>query len=69
MNNTIGVVKYYNTREFSRILVKNGYKCIRKNGDHFIFENANLKKKIIINKNLNKMVMRRLIKQYNLTLK
>ena len=51
-------------REFEPILKANGYREIRSNGSHFIYSNGN--NQITINKDLNKMVRRRLIKENNL---
>ena len=51
-------------REFEPILKANGYREIRSNGSHFIYSNGN--NQITVNKDLNKMVRRRLIKENNL---
>ncbi len=53
-------------REFQRILINNGYKVIRNHGDHKIYSNGT--RTISINlTNPNQMVMKRLIKDYGLT--
>ena len=57
----------YPTKElsdFADILKNNGYREIRSNGSHFIFSNG--KNTISANKDLNKMVRIRLIKENNL---
>ena len=51
-------------REFEPILKANGYREIRSNGSHFIYSNGATK--ITVNKDLNKMVRERLIKENNL---
>ena len=52
-------------REFESILTKNNFYYKRSNGSHFVYQND--KGRIItVNKDLNKMVRRRLIKEYNL---
>lgn len=51
-------------REFETILKSNGYREIRSNGSHFIYSNGT--KQITVNKDLNKMVRKRLIKENNL---
>ena len=51
-------------REFEPILKANGYHEIRIRGSHFIYGNG--KNQITVNKDLNKMVRRRLIKENNL---
>ena len=51
-------------REFEPILKANGYREIRSNGSHFIYSNGN--NQITVNKDLNKMVRKRLIKENNL---
>ena len=51
-------------REFEPILKANGYREIRSNGSHFIYSNGN--NQITVNKDLNKMVRERLIKENNL---
>jgi predicted RNA binding protein YcfA (HicA-like mRNA interferase family) len=57
-----------NDREFACILKKNGYVIARHAGDHTIWYNEEHKDSITVNKNLNPMVMRRLIKSHNLTI-
>ena len=56
--------KSKNLREFEPILKANGYREIRSKGSHFIYGNG--KNQITVNKDLNKMVRRRLIKENNL---
>lgn len=51
-------------REFETILKVNGYHEIRSRGSHFIYGNG--KNQIAVNKDLNKMVQLRLIKENNL---
>ena len=51
-------------RSFVPILEKNGYHEVRSNGSHFIYSNGI--KQITVNKDLNKMVRRRLIKENSL---
>lgn len=53
-------------REFVPILYKNGYRRVRSNGSHFVYINRTTHKHITINKNLNRMVRERLIKENNL---
>jgi len=53
-------------REFAKLLKKNGYVVVRSSGDHTIWTNANRKDSITVNKNINPMVMRRLIKEHNI---
>lgn len=53
-------------REFIPILNKNGFKLARTSGSHFIFVNRVTHRHISVNKDLNKMVRLRLIKEYNL---
>ena len=51
-------------REFADVLKSNGYHEARRNGSHYIFTNG--KNTISANKDLNKMVRKRLIKENNL---
>lgn len=51
-------------REFEPILKANGYHEIRSRGSHFVYGNG--KNQITVNKDLNKMVQLRLIKENNL---
>lgn len=51
-------------REFVPVLISNGYREIRSNGSHFIYSNGI--RQITVNKDLNKMVRKRLIKENNL---
>ncbi|MBQ4523388.1 MAG: type II toxin-antitoxin system HicA family toxin [Lachnospiraceae bacterium] len=53
-------------REFIPILKRNGFMLARSNGSHFIFINRKTHRHITINKNLNRMVRERLIKENNL---
>lgn len=53
-------------REFVLILYKNGFRLARSKGSHFIYINRVTHRHIAINKNLNRMVRERLIKENNL---
>lgn len=53
-------------REFVPILRKNGYRYARCKGSHFIYINRTTHRIITVNKNLNRMVRERLIKENNL---
>ena len=53
-------------REFKPILLRNGYRFTRCKGSHFIYMNRNSHKIITVNKDLNKMVRERLIKENKL---
>ncbi len=57
-------VSMKDVREMQKILKNNGYKYIRCRGSHFIYSDGN--NTIVVNKDLNRMVARRLIKQYQL---
>lgn len=60
----IGKTKDYNTKEFKRLLIDNGFELSRTQGDHYIFKRNN--ETIVATKNPNKMMIRRMIKTYNL---
>ena len=53
-------------REFEPISLRHGYRFARSNGSHFIYMNRTTHKTITVNKDLNKMVRERLIKENNL---
>ena len=53
-------------RDFDVILRKNGYTPTRCKGSHFIYINRTSHKIITVNKDLNKMVRERLIKENKL---
>ena len=53
-------------REFVPILRKNGYRLARSHGSHFVYINRVTHRHISVNKNLNRMVRERLIKENNL---
>lgn len=53
-------------REFLPILEMNEYEYRRSNGSHFMFVNKITGKTLVINTKLNKMVRRKLIREYNL---
>lgn len=57
-------IKEYTTRKFRKLLKRNGYEYVRCNGDHFIYRKG--ESTIVINKDLNRAVAKRLIKQYEL---
>lgn len=57
-------MKVYSDREFGKILDNNGYRHIRTKGSHLIYGNGS--RTISVNKNLNRMVAQRLIKEYAL---
>ena len=60
----IGKTKSYSKREFHRVLLDNGFELVRTRGSHYVFKRGN--EEIVTNKDINKMVIRRLIKTYNL---
>lgn len=53
-------------REFVPILRKNGYTKARSKGSHFTYINRTIHRTITVNKDLNRMVRERLIKEYGL---
>ncbi len=53
-------------REFEPILLRNGYRLVRTNGSHFVYINRITHKHISVNKDLNRIVRERLIKEYKL---
>lgn len=57
-----------NDRKFAKALKANGYVIARHSGDHTIWYNADKKDSITVNKCINPMVMRRLIREHNLTI-
>lgn len=63
----MGQKKTMSVRDMKKILNENGYKYIRCKGDHFIYSNG--VNTIVINRNLNRMVAERLIKENNLVWK
>ena len=64
-NNTkLGRTKEFSIREFEQILKKNGFKFYRQKGDHLIYKRNS--EMIVITKKLNKMIARRLLKEYHL---
>ena len=61
------VAKQFKTREFLKIVKKNGYRYERSNGDHDIFFNGiNHLTVPTGSSDINIMLARRLIKEYNL---
>jgi len=63
----LGRTKEYSTQEFIRILLNNGFEYVSCKGDHKKFRRGN--EIVVVNKKLNKMVARRLLKEYNLNFK
>lgn len=58
--------KFKQWEGFDKILKANGYVPNRVHGSHFIYRNRALGRTISVNKDLNPMVKRRLIKEYSL---
>lgn len=59
--------RIYNKKEMDRLLRRNGFLLIRKNGDHFIYKKKGVKDNVVITGGENnKMLCKRLIKTYNL---
>lgn len=54
-------------REMQTVLKDNGYKYVRCRGSHFIYSDG--VNTIAVNKDLNRMVAKRLVKQYHLIIK
>jgi len=63
----IGKTKDYNTQEFKRLLMDNGFEFDRQKGDHYIYKRGN--DVVVATKKPNKMMIRRQIKTYNLKFK
>lgn len=55
----------WTTREFRQMLAQNGYYLIREKGSHFLYKNER-GNTIVVNKGINRMVARRLVKKYDL---
>ena len=53
-------------REFEPVLRRNGYARVRSSGSHFIYINRTTHRHISVNKDLNREVRARLIKENNL---
>ena len=60
----IGKTKEFSSQEFIRILLDNGFEYASCKGDHKKFRRG--KEMVVVNKKLNKMVARRLLKEHNL---
>lgn len=56
--------KTWTLREFRKLLKANGFEEVRSKGDHFIFSDGG--RNLSINKEPNRMVVQRLIKEYQL---
>ena len=56
--------KQWTSREFAQLLRKNGYECVRSNGDHKIYKGNGYT--VSVNVHLNSMVAKRLIKECSL---
>ena len=56
----------YNKRDIQRILRRNGWVATRQTGSHIIYTNKNNQHMTVRFCKCNKMVMQRLIKEYNL---
>jgi predicted RNA binding protein YcfA (HicA-like mRNA interferase family) len=61
---TLGRTKEFSCREFEQILMRNGFKYHHQKGDHRIWKrNSEI---IVVTKKLNRMIARRLLKEYRL---
>ena len=63
----IDKTKSYNTREYHKILIHNGFELVRQRGSHYIFQRGS--EHVTMNRDINLMVIRRLVKEHNLVLK
>lgn len=59
-------MKVYNSREARRVVMRNGFEYTHTRGDHDYFSKEN--RKIVIARNLNRMIWERLVKEYQLNL-
>lgn len=57
--------KPYDLQSFRKLLDKNGYVYDHCKGSHFVYKKGS--RSLVINKDVNRMVARRLIKEYGLT--
>lgn len=53
-------------RDFESLLKNNGYVVIRNRGDHSVWFNEERKDQLVTNKNMNPLIIRRLIKHHHL---
>lgn len=60
----IGKTKAFNTHEMERILMNNGFECTRHKGDHRIWKRND--EVVVLNRRINKMVARRILKENNI---
>lgn len=59
-------MKVYNSREAKQVIIRNGYIYDHTRGDHAYYKKGN--RKIVIARNLNRMIWERLVKEYELCL-
>lgn len=59
-------MKVYNSREAKKVVRKNGYTYEYSRGDHDYYMKG--KQRIVIARNLNRMIWERLVKEYGLNL-
>lgn len=60
----IGKTKAFSTQEMVRILLDNGFEYVSCKGDHKKFRRG--RETVVVNKDINKMVCRRLLKTHHL---
>ena len=60
----IGRTKAFSTQEMIRILLDNGFEYVSCKGDHKKFRRG--REMVVVNKDVNKMVCRRILKEHNL---
>ena len=58
------MMKSYNSREFVRVLMNNGFEKVRHKGDHGIWKRNH--EMVVTDRNMNEMIIRRLIKEHDL---
>lgn len=63
---SIGKTKEFSTREMERILLNNGFHRIRHSGDHRIWKRDSDDGMVVLNRKINAMICRRIIKENNL---
>lgn len=59
-------MKVYNGKEFTKILLKNGFEFVSQKGSHRKYKRGD--QTVVISQNVNRMIAQRLIKENNLVL-
>jgi len=58
----------HSTKDAHRVVVRNGFRLVRTNGDHYYYKKEGFTKLLNLSRDLNRMVWERIVKDFKLDL-